>query len=322
MFLLSLNEPFISSEVAGPPPQSRPCFYRKLTAALPPSCHNYHNYLLSREQNFGITSGLEKTAKRPASPKCMPITCFISVLPHTIETFLFGLQSTLYLFMRQCENREHVRIWVWSVTCLHKVTTKLARKYKKQRKYSKLAYMQVWCTPVCFDGTHYLSSSDWPEMGSVFVGFVSLGTLFHPWHPWQGAFLSDWWPHMTDGILHAYNQLMRPAADPRDRRARVGKGNFKKTRKTTSEYNSSRMGTNEIYLNSKGSKGKPHLMLCFCIRVAECVCVCFARVISHSTWHSCFHGNLWGLTCESERPAPTSRTVLLMGIMTPLWTAW
>lgn len=60
--------------------------------------------------------------------------------------------------------------------------------------------------------------------GSVVVSFVSLGrptpTLFHPWHPWHGAFLSDWWPNMTEGFLHAYNQLMRPAAAPRDWKAR------------------------------------------------------------------------------------------------------
>ena len=46
------------------------------------------------------------------------------------------------------------------------------------------------------------------------------------------------------------------------------------------------------------------------------VCMCIARV-SHSTWHPCFHGNLWGLTCESEHPAPTSDNRLLHGYHNP-----
>lgn len=53
------------------------------------------------------------------------------------------------------------------------------------------------------------------------------------------------------------------------------------------------------------------------ICVSLCICVYIVRVISHSTWHPCFHGNLWDLTCESEHPAPISQARLLHGYHNP-----
>lgn len=83
-----------------------------------------------------------------------------------------------------------------------------------QRK--KCTQQQQWLSR---DGVHSL----W--------GSSPLGHRFHSWHLWHGAFLPDWWPHMTDGVFHAYNQLNESTAVPRDQKAEVVNWNVKEQRR-------------------------------------------------------------------------------------------
>lgn len=71
--------------------------------------------------------------------------------------------------------------------------------------------------------THLCAWLEGDLQGGGFSGFwPPSGTpSFLPWHAWHGAFLPDWWPRVTDGILHAYNQPMRAAEAPARPRGRV-----------------------------------------------------------------------------------------------------
>lgn len=135
-----------------------------------------------------------------------------------------GLHSTFNFFNKAVQEKKRAYIWACECTLQHVSThtqghnTELAREYKREGKF-----VQVRRTPVCFDETHAgYAAVIGLEVGFSLCGFcLPRDTPTTPWHPWHGAFHSDWWPRMTDSILHAYNRLMRPAAAPRDREVMI-----------------------------------------------------------------------------------------------------
>lgn len=131
--------------------------------------------------------------------------------------------------------RACMSIWVCLVTCEHNnmrprhwAGTWMHSKW--ERKRSMYVYVQVRCTPVYFEA-HYTSRVG-RRWGFSLCGFcLPWDPPFCPWHAWHGAFLSEWWPHMMDSILHAYNQPMRAAAAPRDWKAEFEIRNVKRKEK-------------------------------------------------------------------------------------------
>lgn len=74
-------------------------------------------------------------------------------------------------------------------------------------------------TQVCDTPAYFTEAGFTGRWCSILVGLASLRTPFLP--PWHGAFLPDRWPRVTDGILHAHNQPMRPAEAPARPRGQV-----------------------------------------------------------------------------------------------------
>lgn len=129
-----------------------------------------------------------------------------------------------------------------------------------------------------------------------------MGPPFCPWHAWHGAFLSDRWPHMTDGILHAYNRLMRAAAAPRDWKAEFGIRNVgKKWRERYKDYNQS----------SEWGWSKSQLMPWSCIRDAGCECEQEPFLIQPDTPVSMVIYEAWpaDLNTKLQPPEPSSSWV-------------
>lgn len=143
-------------------------------------------------------------------------------------------------------------------------------------------YVQVRCTPV------YLKKN--PTQAKLAGGGVQSWRVLSPMGPpfcpdmpdtehssqtddptWRTASsmpITDWW---------------EPLQPQETERLSLGSGMWgKKWRERYKDYNQS----------SEWGWSKSQLMPWSCIRVAGCECVRIARIIPHSTWHPCFHGNL------------------------------
>lgn len=86
-------------------------------------------------------------------------------------------------------------------------------------------HMQVQDTPVLnreHTLQHWMETSVWSSL--PLLALFPRGLHLTRWQPWQREFQPDWWPRMTDDILHAYNQPMRPRGWSSDQECEVSGG--------------------------------------------------------------------------------------------------